>query len=1218
MKIPNPSRRVLPAALAAAVLVVALPVARAAATDIADVPMAVKTTAAPNIMFIQDDSGSMQWEILPEDYVYSYFLYPRPNHVYGSSDYTNFVVSFDDGVAYNAVARSPQINRAYYDPAVTYQPWRRADNSSFPAASPSCAYNNPADTSRGCRDLTANNTQPAFWDSCSSGAWGTCSTTGWVDKTFWPAVYFTYNGGGVWSWGNYTKREIRPTTPTYSGEGREARTDCVAGVCTYAQEIQNFANWYTYYRSRILASRAGIGRAFAQLGDEPRVGFAAINQGSAEVDGVSTSTLVRGVRQFSGSDRTGFFDTLYQRAVPALGTPLRRALDDVGKYFERTDNKGPWSKTPGTTDSTAHAQCRQSYAILMTDGYWNGAAASTSAARDNVDGESGPTITGPALDNAGTPYCQAPATLVGGNCSYQYTAAAPRQDGWSDTLADVAMYYWYRDLRPDLDNRVKPNIIDPALASDPANSADPAFWQHMVTYTVGLGVTGSVAPATCPPPYAAAGCSTVSWPQPTAFATSANVDDMLHAAINGHGGFFSAADPDTFANALGAVLTDIIGRTGAAAAVAVANAHVTSTENQSFQSSYKSGDWTGDLQSFPIDPATGIQDTTSPLWATSAQAQLDTRTPASRYLFSFSGNAPWDGTSLSNQGIQFQPTSALTATKLSAAQQSLLNTPTSPPGPSDGAAVVAYLRGERSGEGTNYRVRNHLLGDIINAEPVIADRPRADFIDECYASASVSAGCAVSYKSAQASRDRLILQGANDGMLHAFDFATGAERWAYVPNLVMGSLNGLSRKTGFQHSYYADATGITADVDFCNSRVVSGGSPYCSGHDWRTIFVTGLGKGGRGYFALDITDPTAVSEAAAATKALWEFPHAGTASTDRNNMGYSFGVPIVAKTRAYGWVVLVASGYNNGSDTGGDGHGRLFVLSPASGEVLARLDTGVGSAASPSGLAHLSAFAVNGDVDATVEQVYGGDLLGNVWRFDLSSASAASWSVTRLATLVDAGGVAQPVTTQPELSVINAAGIDRRFVFVGTGKYLGDTDVATTQTQTIYGLVDDLTSAPLISPLRSSLQAQTLGPGAAADERRITSVVAPDYSTQKGWYVDLPASGERINTHPALALGVLAFTSNIPSADACTPGGSSWFNLLDAKTGGVPTYSGIAWESKFLGAALASRPVLIQLPSGEIKAIIRKSDVTTTVQTVVPPGAGGSGRRISWREIITQ
>jgi len=1207
--------RPLPASLVLAFLLASAGLAQAASTDIADVPMAVKSSAAPNIMFIQDDSGSMQWEMLPDEVTFFAYLYPRPDGLYGGTDYTNALPNYESGNAYNAFSRSIKNNKAYYNPAITYRPWVDSTGASWPAASPTAAYHNPALPGLGTRNLTANNTEEAWWWKGSEWKF--------ESHTFYPAVYFRYNSGSVWSTGSYTRIKIKSSTPTYTSDGRESRTDCASAstaTCTYAEEIQNFANWYTYHRSRILASRGGIGRAFSQLGEEPRIGFSAINQGSTSIDGAtSPGAVVSGVRKFAGSDRAAFFDTLYGRAVPAAATPLRRALDDVGKYFERTDNKGPWSKTPGTEDTTAQAACRQNYSILMTDGYWNGAAASTAAARANVDGTDAAAITGPALQkDDGSDYCQAPATLAGSTCSYTYTAAAPSSDGWDNTLADISMYYWGRDLRPDLDNIVRPNIIDPAKTAEPSNSLDPAFWQHMVTYTVGLGVVGSVDPATCPPPYSAAGCASISWPQPTDGATSPNMDDMFHAAINGRGGFFSASDPDVFAASLSAALTDIIGRTGAAAAGAVANAHVTVGENQSFESSYKSGDWTGDLVSFPIDPATGVQDTASPLWASPAQAQLDARTADSRFLISFSGTAPWNGTTLGNQGIQFQPTGAATATKLSAAQQALLDTATSPPGPADGANVLAWLRGDRSKEGSDYRARSHVLGDIINAEPVIVDRPRANFTDPCYGSSDLALGCATSYKSAQAARDRVVLQGANDGMLHAFDFATGAEKWAYVPNLVMGSLNALSHKVGFQHQYFVDATGISRDADFCKARVSAAASAWCAGSDWRTIFVSGLGKGGRGYFALDVTAPVAASEAAAAAKSLWEFPHSGTPAADSKNAGYSFGAPIVAKTRAFGWVVLIASGYNNGADTGGDGLGHLYVLSPISGEILAQLATTAGSSGTPSGLAYLTAFALSGSVDATIEQVYGGDLLGNVWRFDLSSADSATWTVRKLAALVDGSGTAQPVTTRPQLATVTTSAGIKRFIFVGTGRYLGDSDVATTGTQTMYGLIDDLGDAPEITPLRSNLQQQILGAGDTAEERKITSPAVPDYSVKKGWYIDLPATGERIDTHPALALEVLAFTSNIPSSDPCKPGGSSWFNVVDATTGAVPAYGGITWESKFLGEALASRPVLIQLPSGEIKAIIRKSDVTTTVKTVVPAGSGAGGRRISWREIITQ
>jgi len=188
---------------------------------------------------------------------------------------------------------------------------------------------------------------------------------------------------------------------------------------------------------------------------------------SKDVDGVTTDIVDRGVRSFAGPDRMAFFDFLHQWAVtgPNSGTPLRYAMDMVGKYFERSDDDGPWSHAPGTGDATEHLECRKSYHILMTDGGWNSAPA-TGAANTNVDNTPGPTITGPGV------------------ASYKYVPAAPWKDDHPSMLADVAMHYWNRDLRPDLDNRVTP---------DPAN---PAFWQNLVQFTIGLGVNGDLDPET--------------------------------------------------------------------------------------------------------------------------------------------------------------------------------------------------------------------------------------------------------------------------------------------------------------------------------------------------------------------------------------------------------------------------------------------------------------------------------------------------------------------------------------------------------------------------------------------------------------------------------------------------------------------------------------------------------------------------------------------------
>ena len=686
---------------------------------------------------------------------------------------------------------------------------------------------------------------------------------------------------------------------------------------------------------------------------------------------------------------------------------------------------------------------------------------------------------------------------------------------------------------------------------------------------------------------------------------NANALSAMNAMAFGGGTDKSLAATDGVAleGAIRAITDDITARVGASAAVAVANAHVTSTDNASFASSYNSGTWSGDINSFAIDVTTGVPSATS-LWTSgSASTQVDLRNVASRFV----------ATSVDTEGAiggkQFQPTSAATATKLSAAQQTLLNTPST----TDGAAVLAYLRGDRTGEtaGT-YRPRAHVLGDMINSEPVLVRAPSAAYADAGY----------TSFKVAQASRTRMLFQGANDGMLHAFDATTGAESWAYVPNLVMANLNNLSSKTAFTHIFYVDGTPVAGDVDFSNMSSKNNGN---LAPDWHTVLAGGLGKGGRGYYALDVTTTTASSEVALQNKVLWEFPNSVTDNTARAasklNMGYSYGKPIVVKTKAEGWVVLVTSGYNNGTnagDSGGDGRGHLFVLDPKTGDLIKDIVTPATCAGSPTsnpcGFAQISAYVAN-DVDNTAEYVYGGDLKGNVWRFDLTSSSKSGWSVALFASLVDAGGVAQPVTTAPELALVSGY----RMVFVGTGQYLGTTDVPLSasananagQTQTMYGLRDQLASLP--TPLRSNLQQQTLTTSGVT--RNLSSNLV-DYGTKSGWYVDMPTLGERLNTDPVVALGALIFTSNIPSATVCEPGGSSWEYFVNLKTGGLVEYSTVSWSGTYLGNALASRPVLVQLPSGKVVSLVRLSDAKTLEKDVPvsPPGAGA--RRISWRELF--
>lgn len=652
----------------------------------------------------------------------------------------------------------------------------------------------------------------------------------------------------------------------------------------------------------------------------------------------------------------------------------------------------------------------------------------------------------------------------------------------------------------------------------------------------------------------------------------------------------AAGDANAFANAITTITDDISAKVGSSAAVAVANAHVTSSDNASYASSYNSGTWTGDINAYAIDVLTGIPSLT-PSWAAgSAATQLDLRTSANRFIATSTGIPGSIG------GLQFQATAATTATKLSAAQQTLLNTPST----TDGASVLAYLRGDRSGETSGtYRVRAHLLGDLINGEPVLLREPYASYVDIGYGT----------FKTNKASRTRVLFQGSNDGMLHAFVATTGAESWAYVPNLVLSNLNNLSLKAGFTHKYSVDGTPVTGDVDFGNMSSAASNAAA----DWRTILVGGLGKGGRGYYALDVTTPTATSEVDVKNKVLWEFPYSITNATARAsailNMGYSFGKPIIVKTQAKGWVVLVTSGYNNGTntgDSGGDGLGHLYVLDPKTGDLIKDIVTSGGSASSPSGLAQISAYVASSDQDNTAEYVYGGDLLGNIWRFDLTGNSVGNtastgWTVSLFTTLKDASGTVQPITTAPELTLLSGS----RMVYVGTGLYLGTSDVSTTQTQTIYALKDTLTGLP--TPLRSNLLQKTYVTSTDLLTKTLSSNTV-DYATQKGWYFDLPVSGERINTDPVLVSGKIVLTSNVPSSATCSPGGKSYKYELDAKNG---TGFGV-----FLADALASRPVVIQLPSGKLVALVRTSDATTRAYELPGASSSISAKRVSWRELF--
>ncbi len=315
--------------------------ALAAPVQIADFPPFLGGSVAPNIMFIIDDSGSMQFELPESDYDKgTEYLFPPVSNMYGDGIYSRKIFTFDDNNRYNRHFRSNANNPFFYDPSKIYAPWYKGDRSQWSQASSDSAYYFPGRIASGSLDLTIEH-----------------ENEDWVDedgdyeddkKNYWPITYYVLKtpGTDAWDKDNYIRYQIRNS----NGYEKDLKTGIEESISTFthggatrtvAEEKQNFANWFSYYRSRSLASRSGIGNAFSTQGEGMRVGYGRLNKSSGSVDGVSTPVIVDGVRLFKGTDRENFFNRLYADDVSNSGTPLRNALYRAGKYFERDDDSGP-------------------------------------------------------------------------------------------------------------------------------------------------------------------------------------------------------------------------------------------------------------------------------------------------------------------------------------------------------------------------------------------------------------------------------------------------------------------------------------------------------------------------------------------------------------------------------------------------------------------------------------------------------------------------------------------------------------------------------------------------------------------------------------------------------------------------------------------------------------------------------------------------------------
>ncbi|GAC1620868.1 MAG: PilC/PilY family type IV pilus protein [Nevskia sp.] len=1067
-------------------------------------------------------------------------------------------------------ARSPAYNPAYFDPAQTYTPWvtftapygnvaaasapsdptrttstfdltrDRADNV---AVGPSYASTVPAASELAC-------TLTGVGDDTSGNATfrqepgmvlpvGTCyydpATSAWkiaaADVTataaqnaairYFPATFYLPPATAVPSGYGYTGA----ATPVgLSPDGQtslnryEIKRDNFATQAQYDTAIQNFANWFTYYRKRHLAMRGGVGAAFKDL-TGLRVDAFTIN---------SPATVTMQDLDVA-AQKNALFERIYGSSsgnsfVGGGGTPNRTAVKAIGTQYKRTDSGAP-----------IQYACQQNFGILFTDGYSNGSSSDTAwSGTGNVDG-------------------------AAANASHFPTGTF--KDAVSDTMADGVAGLYIGPLRTGtgfpLGKVNLPSACSVTTGRDVKLDCNGNLHMNFYAVTLGTrGVTFGVNAAQTADPYTNAPTWPISFPDRHPVA----VDDLWHATINARGRLLNAATPKEIAGQLGAVLRSISEQTASASAVSL-NSSSLNTGSLLFQAGFNSANWTGELTAFRISNGTtcgtpGERPGSLCPASWTAAAKLDLLNPdTGRTILTYKPTA--------SAGASFRWSS------LEAAQQLLLNIdPTSLLADTNGALRLSYLRGDRSQEASGatprFRVRGSTLGDIVGSDPFSVGAPNFAYGFTGYAT----------FRARYRSRTPMVYVGANDGMLHGFRASDGVELLAYVPNKAFGSttkplLAGLTRSP-FVHRNLVDGSPTVGDAEVngaWKSVLVAG--MRAGGQGLYALDVTDPSAFSETNTATALWEFTDADDAdlgyTYSQPSIVKMANGKWAAIVGSGYNNTEADGRVGSGRAALFIIFL-------DGPGSTGWG-------ASGTRYVKLSTPAGSALSANGLA--TPAAVDTDGDGMIDSIYAGDQLGNLWRFDVGDSAAANWKVAYATTASpdgaplfvakDAANAVQQITARPEVgynllaSDPTNATSPKLVVYFGTGRYLasGDNNAVGQQTQTFYGIFDSF-SATAPATTRSKLQRQrilqqvTTGTGSY----RVTSNETLDPAVSRGWYLDLyntgddtvtdPGAanlGERQVSTPILRGGRIIFTTLIPSADPCDFGGSGWLMELDARSG---------------------------------------------------------------------
>lgn len=933
-------------------------------------------------------------------------------------------------------------------------------------------------------------------------------------------------------------------------------------------ERQNFANWYSFYRSRSLATISAASLAFDKL--EPSTRFTWQNLSDCtEINNTSDFRHNTGKRCGDNRFKTyseqhkGEFYYWMQNMRMNNSTPLRAATGRAGEFLRKNI---AWQKYLNPSDAKKNNAdntyaCRASYHVLMTDGFWNG---------DNASG------IGTGRPDSST------FTLPDGK---KYTKQNPYLDDNSNSLADVAMSYWAQDLNPNLDNNVKPYIPfksgnDGDDYWDPRNN--PATWQHMTNFIVALGLSNALSDPKVPwdggtykgAGYEALKSGSANWPSN---GTSANrVYDLWHAAINSRGEFFSAESPESMVSAFDSILMRIADRKSSAALPGTSSAKLPDEEGEGrlvssfYQTSFDSSTgWSGEVRKvseyrkYNVDTG-GFEEKSDTIW--NANNRLPTHSQRKIWI------AGSTGSKLKEFKNENAGTLKSRSNHANASLADYLNI-----NPEEGVQVatwqdrLAYIRGDQAKEGDSaelFRQRTSILGDFLNSRPAVVTsslRYLEGFANNLEGGNDAYSQFAESIKG----RKSMLYVGGNAGMLHGFNAETGVEEFAFIPTAVFPKLHKLTGKN-YSHEYYVDGLPTIADV--------------YTGSEWRTVLIGTLRAGGKGIFALDITDPEGI-------KLLWELNEDSSEISGDVKMGYSFPKPTVARLHNGKWAVVTGNGYK-GAGTN-NGAAALYLIDVMTGKLIKSLEVQSAVENRANGLS--SPRLVDFDSDGIADYAYAGDLHGNLWRFDLlgNSAEAATKNPvksgsygtkndgdTKIKTSYNgrplfvatstATGERQPITSAP--SVVRHPSREGYIVTFGTGKYfeMDDKSGESNYSQTVYGVWDKKTKAEATYStdvvanrellVQQSLESDVIGTGRISNverEARTLSTESISWSDKRGWFLDLTRGsfqGEMVIDDMEVLGNTLFFQTLVPEDDPCAHGSGNWLYAINPATGGKTSH----------------------------------------------------------------